>query len=153
MELAWLFSVTDLQARSFEDLRDLPWDLEDCVLYFLMTVLTETHLIPYPHLNLFLSSMTVTHRLKKKKKMHTSTFSQNSSHTVSWPALPLSPWRSHLHTSVRKNPSARSNEYTAQGCFIFFALPTNGLLQVHQPLLGRDAIIVRVKIACVCPVY
>lgn len=44
----------------FEGLRDLPQDLVDCVMCFLMTVLMETHLIPNPHLNLFLSRMTVT---------------------------------------------------------------------------------------------
>lgn len=45
----------------FEGLWDLPWDLVDYVLCFLMTVLRETHLIPNPHLNLFLSRRTVTH--------------------------------------------------------------------------------------------
>lgn len=67
----------------FEGLQDLPQDLVDCVPCFLMTVLRETHLIPHPHLNLFLSGMTVTHT----EVQHVN-LSQNCSHTVSLLATP-----------------------------------------------------------------
>lgn len=54
----------------FDGLWDIPQDLVDCVLCFLMTVLMETHLIPNPHHNFFLSRMAVTHT----ERCNTSTF-------------------------------------------------------------------------------
>lgn len=60
----------DLLMPPFEGLRDLPRDLVDCVLCFLMTVLMETHLIPNPHLNLFLSRLTVTHTQRGATRQH-----------------------------------------------------------------------------------
>ena len=76
-------------APPFEGLWDLPQDLMDCVLTFLMTVLIETHLIPNPHLNLFLSRTTVTHTHTR-----TSTFPRTAPkqfpcwHSCSLPGVP-----------------------------------------------------------------
>lgn len=135
----------DLLMPPFEDLWDLPQDLVDCVLCCLMTVLMETHLIPNPHLNLFLSRVTVTHTDTHTQMQHVN-ISQNCSHTASLLALLQSPWCS----IVKENHQVQRIHRLQVHLLCFTKLMECCQWGNHCWWLMQ---VLRLKIGCVCSVH